>query len=111
MGSRNPDRIPLSARRSACETVGQMLAQRWEAQAHCLTCRTKLRVDIKTIALVRGPGFSLWNKLGRCRAVGCRGRVVFYAKAPGMDGFQPMTVAIERPPEVEPAWIRNRRSG
>lgn len=110
MGSRNEDRIPLSARRSRCETVAQMLAGRWEVTAKCQTCRVELKVDLRTIALVRGPGFSLWNKLARCRSVACtRGRVEFRAKAPGMAYFEPLATPppAEGPPP-NPAWLRGR---
>jgi len=44
MGDRNPDRVPLSYRRAPCETVTQMLHQRWEVTACCRTCRLELRV-------------------------------------------------------------------
>jgi len=90
MGHRNPDRVPLFFRRARCETVQQMLAQRWEVTACCRSCRLELRVDLRTIGIVRGPGFSLWNRLSRCRRVGCHGVVEFRAKAPGMGWAEPL---------------------
>jgi|GEM_PF-1819197 len=89
MGHRNPDRVPLSYRRERCETVQQMICDRWEVLAVCRTCKLRLRVDLRTIAIVRGPGFSLWNRLSKCRSVMCRDSVVeFWAKAPGMTAFE-----------------------
>lgn len=88
MGHRNPDRVPLSHRRARCETVQQMIRDRWEVLAVCRVCRLELRVDLRTIAMVRGPGFSLWNRDSRCRRNGCRGVVEFRAKAPGMTAFE-----------------------
>ena len=109
MGSRNPDRIHLSARRSRCETVAQMLEQRWEVTARCRHCRTDLRVDLRTIAAIRGPGFSLWNRNSRCRVVGCRGVVEFSAKAPGMVMFERLsTPPVREGPAAPPAWIAKR---
>jgi len=59
MGSRNPNRVALPFRRARCETVQQMLAQRWKVTAYCRSCRPELRADPRIIAMVRRPGFSL----------------------------------------------------
>jgi hypothetical protein len=48
------------------------------------------RVDLRVIAIVRGPKFSLWNQHSRCRRVGCHGAVRFQAKAPGMAWHEPL---------------------
>jgi hypothetical protein len=77
-----------------------MLHQRWEVTAHCRTCSLALRVDLRTIALVRGPGFSLWNRLSRCRRVGCHGVVAFRAKAPGMGWAEPLATVARGPDEA-----------
>lgn len=69
MGSRNPDRVPLAYRRARCETVQQMLDQRWEVTSRCRTCSMELRVDLRAIACVRGAGFSLWNRNSRRKGV------------------------------------------
>lgn len=95
MGSRNPDRVALSVRRGRCETVEQMIAQRWDVIAKCRTCGLTTHVDLKVIAIVRGPAFSLWNRTSRCRRVGCLGVVDFQGKAPGMAYHQ--QVAAEWP--------------
>lgn len=84
MGSRNPDRVPLSYRRRKCETVVDMIEQGWDVISTCRTCGLVMGVDLRTIAQVRGPAFSLWNRKSRCRRVGCGGVVEFQAKAPGM---------------------------
>jgi len=96
MGHRNPDRVPLSFRRARCETVKQMIEQRWEVIARCRACGLELRADLRTIAILRGPGFSLWNRNTRCRRRGCRGVVEFCAKAPGMVIFEPLATPNPR---------------
>lgn len=105
MGHRNPDRVALSFRRQRCETVGQMVAQRWEVTGRCQACRLELRVDLRTIAIVRGAGFSLWNRNSRCRRTGCRGVVEFWAKAPGMTMFERLATPNQtgEPPPPEAA--------
>jgi hypothetical protein len=93
MGSRNPDRVPLAYRRRKCETVQQMIEQRWEVLAKCDKCdkcELLTRVDLCVVAKVRGPTFSLWNRRSRCRRVGCTGVVCFQAKAPGMNWHDPL---------------------
>jgi hypothetical protein len=90
MGSRNPDRVPLAYRRRKCETVRQMIEQHWEVSSRCCVCRMELRVDLRAIACVRGPDFSLWNRSSRCKGLHCRGVVNFYAKAPGMGWPEPL---------------------
>lgn len=114
MGARNLDRIPLHQRRHHAESVAQMAEQHWQVQAWCSDCRVKLKVDLRLVARVRGPGFSLWDKRGRCRAVGCTGAVDFYAQAPGRPGFSPLVSPRQDPAdgrEVIPAWIANRGPG
>jgi len=97
MGHRNPDRVPLHYRRSKCETVQQMTQQRWEVLSRCRGCQLEMRVDLRTIAIVRGPGFSLWNRLSKCRRTTCRNSIVeFWAKAPGMTGFEPLATPNPR---------------
>jgi hypothetical protein len=97
MGHRNPDRVALSVRRARCETVSQMLAQRWEVITVCGSCKVQLRVDLRTIAAIRGTGFSLWNRDSRCKKFGCRGTVEFHAKAPGMAWFE-RSATLNPPP-------------
>jgi hypothetical protein len=61
-----------------------MLAQRWDVLSVCRKCGLTMSVDLRVIAAIRGPQFSLWNRKSRCRRVGCNGVVNFQAKAPGM---------------------------
>lgn len=97
MGSRNPERVPLSYRRRRCETIQQMVAQRWEVISNCRKCGLVMMVDLPTIARVRGAEFSLWNRKSRCRRVGCGGVVDFKAKAPGMNWHEPLEAAWPEP--------------
>jgi hypothetical protein len=77
--------------------------------ARCRQCRVELRVDLRTIAAIRGAGFSLWNRNSRCRVVNCRGVVEFSAKAPGMAMFERLSTPPPREgPPAAPAWIANR---
>jgi hypothetical protein len=93
----------LSYRRRKCETVEQMIGQQWDVLAKYSKCELLMRVDLRVIAVVRGPAFSLWNQRGRCRRVGCNGSVIFQAKAPGMNWHEPLEAAWPegRPPAAE----------
>jgi hypothetical protein len=108
MGHRNPDRVPLAYRRVRCETVGQMHAQGWSLRARCRTCQLEVEVDIRVIAFHCGADYSLWNKMGRCKRVGCNGKAIFLALAPGMACHEPLTAPMEPAPDPTPAWLRNR---
>jgi len=97
MGTRNPDRVPIRVRRAKCETVGQMIAQRWDVQSKCPVCHLEMDVDLNLVAMVRGPGFSLWNKKPRCRRRLCNGRVRFWARSPDMSWHEELA-ADDRDP-------------
>jgi hypothetical protein len=99
MGSRNADRIPLSARYTLGDTVEKMIARRWDVISHCRQCGLTMVVDLKVITKVSGPRTSLWNRTQRCRRIGCNGLVTFQAKAPGMTGFEPLRTydQLDRP--------------
>lgn len=84
MTRRNPARIPLSARRSRCESVADMRREGWDVISHCPTCGLTMRVDLAALATLRGESFSLWNRKARCRRLGCTGHAVFQARAPDM---------------------------
>jgi hypothetical protein len=84
MGNRNPDRIPISMRRSRCETVADMAAARWDVISKCQVCALMMSVDLAVVKKVSGPTTSLWNRKQRYRRLGCAGFVDFFAKAPGM---------------------------
>jgi len=88
MGSRNPDRVPLAYRRRRCETVTQMTEQGWDVLSSCDKCGLQMLVDLRMIAKVRGPTFSLWSRRSRCRRIGCGGVVRFKARAPGMGWYE-----------------------
>lgn len=103
MGARNPDRIPLAWRRDRCESVGQMLEQGWDVLSKCPVCGLIMQTDLAVIAKVNGPAVSLWNRKARCRRLLCPGFVEFHAKAPGMDGHQPLR-ADDRAAVREPHW-------
>lgn len=86
-----------------------MIAQGWDVQAWCMTCRIQLRVDLRVVAAFRGREFSLWNQSTPCRSAHCRGVAYFFARAPGMAAHEqlqtPPTTPGEPPP---PAWIARR---
>ena len=84
MGSRNADRVPITVRRSKCETVEAMHRAGWDVLSKCETCGLIMRVDLVLVARISGPMTSLWNRKARCRRVGCTGWVEFQARAPGM---------------------------
>ena len=85
MGHRNPDRVPLRYRRERCETVFKMRRDGWGVLSQCQDCQLTMSVNLTQIIRLSGPDVSLWNKRGRCRRLGCRGAVIFLAKAPGME--------------------------
>ncbi len=90
MGHRNPDRVPLAMRRARCESVADMIRERWEVISKCQACGLVMQVDLALIARVRGGETSPWNRRQRCRRLGCNGHVEFMAKAPGMTIHEPL---------------------
>jgi hypothetical protein len=98
MSHRNPDRVSIIERRSKCETVGQMIVQRWDVITKCLACGLVMQTDLAFIARSVSRDLSIWNRRPRCRRLGCTGRVQFQAKAPGMGWHE----ALETPDEREP---------
>jgi len=105
MGHRNPDRVPISYRRAQAENVAQMLHQRWDVISRCRQCGLVMRVDLHVIAKVRGRRTSIWNRVGRCKRIGCNGQVEFQAKAPGMTGHELLWTYDE--PDA-PGWAEKR---
>jgi hypothetical protein len=105
MGQRHPDRISIVERRPGCETVEAMTARRWLVQARCPSCRLTLDVDLFLVGSVKGPRTRLWDRDAKCRRHGCKGRMVFEAKAPGMVTFERLA---GHPVKREPAWKRGR---
>jgi hypothetical protein len=108
MGSRNPDRISIQARRRQGETVADMMAAGWDVISECRTCGLMMQTDLDLIAWRSGAKTSLWNRKARCRRLHCNGFVVFKAKAPGMAWHEELS-ADDRVPDPVPAWIRARR--
>jgi hypothetical protein len=96
--------VPLSYRRRKCETVEQMIAQRWDVISHCRKCDLMMVVDLRLIARIKGLGFSLWNKKSRCRRVGCGGFVEFQARSPDMSWHEALEAPWPdgKPPKPEP---------
>lgn len=108
MGSRNPDRISLAARRREGETVGQMHANGWRLQAFCPKCRVTLNLKLEPMIATAGPLFSLWDRPMICRNAACRdGRAILQAKAPGMAYFEPLRSPRPTPPPPA-AWMASR---
>lgn len=91
MGGPNPDRIPLARRRGFCESVTDMAANGWDVISNCDRCGLSMRVNLRTVARMKGAGFSLWNRKVRCRRIGCTGWTGFQARAPGMNWHEPLT--------------------
>lgn len=108
MGSRNADRIPLIARRRHGETVADMIANGWDVYAQCPIgrCSNKMAVNLRLVASVKGPGYSLWNRRPKCRRPGCDGKMLLWARAPGMPAHEGL-IYVEQGP-VKPAWKRGR---
>lgn len=105
MGNRNADRISIVMRRAAGETVGDMIRSHWKVVAKCFVCRLEVEVDLPRIVREKGLTTSLWGRDAKCRSRGCKGRMVFMARAPGMDRFD---LLAGQPPPRDPAWKRGR---
>lgn len=88
MGHRNADRVSIQQRFARGRTVADMQQQRWEVIARCPRCQLDMSVRLDWIIRLSGPGVSLWNRKARCRRLMCHGWAEFYAKAPGMTGFE-----------------------
>lgn len=95
MGARNPDRIPIAARRRQCETLEQMRLAGWDILAACGKCGLIMRVDLAILIRLRGRDLSLWNRRARCRRVGCLGFVEFQGRAPGMSMHEALSTPWE----------------
>jgi hypothetical protein len=94
MGNRNLDRIPMSAWRAKCETVGEMWHAGWRfVRARCETCRAEFQVDLERVIREKGPEISLWNRHQRCPRDGCGGQLHFMVRIPGLHPYQPMIAA------------------
>lgn len=92
MGQRNPDRITLQERYHLGKTVELMAKHGWDVISKCAHCELAMQADLATIALISGKDTILWNRKPRCRRLLCGGHVTFWAKAPGMNGHQPLVI-------------------
>ena len=106
MGSKNPDRVPISYRRRRCETVADMMAQGWDVISKCRTCGLAMQVNLDLVVWRTGAKTSLWNRIAHCRRLHCTGVVDFLARAPGMHWHE-LLQADDREPD-SPAWRRGR---
>ncbi|MDP3853602.1 hypothetical protein [Phenylobacterium sp.] len=106
MGSKNPDRVPLSARRHHGETVGLMRANKWKIRSDCPHCRVAVNISLDPIICMRGPLYSLWDRTMKCPNAACSGQARIAAIAPGMHKYEAMITA--KPFDEPPAWLRAR---
>ncbi len=58
-------------------SVGTMLRMNALVRTRCAKCGTLLRVELADVAARHGPGYSLLDKLERCRMVGCVGSTFY----------------------------------
>ncbi|WP_332047962.1 hypothetical protein [Phenylobacterium sp.] len=77
-------------RRRKCETVTEMEARGWDVLAKCQACGLTTRVNLRHVARIRGPAFSLWNRRARCKRVACPGAAQFLGRAPDMSWHEPL---------------------
>lgn len=59
------------------DSAGEMLRMNALVRTRCSKCGTLLRVELEDIVARRGTGWSLIDKLERCRMVGCIGSTVY----------------------------------
>ncbi|WP_235904115.1 hypothetical protein [Sphingomonas carotinifaciens] len=61
------------------DSAGEMHRMQALVRSRCATCGTLLRVDVADLVARHGPGYSLIDKLERCRMVGCSGSTFYLA--------------------------------
>jgi hypothetical protein len=83
VGRKNIDRVHISEFRNRVATVADMQAQWWDVISKCRVCGLMMAVDLALIVRTTGPKTILWNRLARCKRIGCQGHVEFQARAPG----------------------------
>lgn len=59
------------------DSVGTMMRMNALVRTRCAKCGTLLRVELADVAARYGPGYSLVDKLERCRMVGCVGSTFY----------------------------------
>lgn len=61
------------------ENAGEMLRMNVLVRSRCSQCGTLMRVDMADVVARHGPGYSLIDKLERCRMVECIGSTFYLA--------------------------------
>lgn len=61
------------------DNAGTMLRMNALVRSRCAKCGTLLRVEIEDIVARHGAGYSLFDRLERCRMVGCVGSTFYVA--------------------------------
>lgn len=61
------------------ESAGEMLRMKAQVRTRCCGCGTLMRADLNDIVARHGPGYSLVDKLERCRMVECIGSTFYLA--------------------------------
>lgn len=61
------------------ESAGSMLRMNALVRSRCAKCGTLLRVELEELVARNGPGYSLVDRLERCRLVGCIGSTFYVA--------------------------------
>lgn len=59
------------------ESAGTMLRMNAQVRSRCCKCGALLRVELEDVVARHGPGYSLVDKLERCRMVGCVGSTFY----------------------------------
>lgn len=71
------DVITLAPRWMA--SAGALLKMNALVRSRCVKCGTLLRVELEDIVARHGPGWSLVDRLDRCRMIGCAGSTFYLA--------------------------------
>lgn len=61
------------------ESAGSMLHMNAQVRTRCTVCGALMRADLHDIVARHGPGYSLIDKLERCRMVECHGSTFYLA--------------------------------
>lgn len=67
----------------------------WHVMTKCTACALLLNADLRLIARVKGPDFSLWNARAPCKRVGCNGVVKFVGRPPQMGRATQLVLEVE----------------
>lgn len=78
-----------------------MRAQGWTLRSTCSRCKTQLHVDLRLIALAKGPDYVLWGRSTRCKVwtwgddEQCSGRITFEARSVRGGSWRPLRMSGE----------------